>query len=440
MVRTPWGNSDELRGRRLPPGRAGRGEGVRRNQRERIFGGMVAAVAQRGYEATRVADVLELSGVSRKAFYEHFASKQDCFLATVQALVDAGLAGVREHYEAEGPWEERVRAGLDGFIVLLRHQPAAARLCFVDVHAVGAPALDPVERAFTEFAAMVAAGLDQLPEYRGMPAEMPRAIVGGLRKVFHTRIYRDEEEALERVGPQLWSWGMSYRPPPEPLRTGRRARAGAGRRRAATDYEYPERLIRATAEAVAEKGYPATTVGDIVEHSSTSLSTFYSHFAGKEEAMLAALDSGAALLLAAVVPAFRRGEGWPQSVHGALTAMFAYAVEEPAFARLGAVEVYAAGERALAQRDQVMEGLEALLAPGYELAPETSPIAAEAIGGAIYSLIHDKILADGPERLPETAPLATYIALAPFLGAEEACAVANGDGLRRAGQQAEPAR
>ena len=43
-----------------------------------------------------------------------------------------------------------------------------------------------------------------------------------------------------------------------------------------------------------------------------------------------------------------------------------------------------------------MEGLEALLVPGYELAPDTPPIAAEAIGGAIYALIHDQVKRNGP--------------------------------------------
>ena len=67
-----------------------------------------------------------------------------------------------------------------------------------------------------------------------------------------------------------------------------------------------------------------------------------------------------------------------------------------------------------------MEGLEALLVPGYELAPDTPPIAAEAIGGAIYALIHDQVKSKGPESLPELAPMATYMTLAPFIGAEEA--------------------
>jgi hypothetical protein len=46
--------------------------------------------------------------------------------------------------------------------------------------------------------------------------------------------------------------------------------------------------------------------------------------------------------------------------------------------------------------------------------------AAEAIGGAIYALIHHQVKTRGPESMPELAPLATYMTLAPFVGAEEA--------------------
>jgi hypothetical protein len=82
--------------------------------------------------------------------------------------------------------------------------------------------------------------------------------------------------------------------------------------------------------------------------------------------------------------------------------------------------MYTVGKRALETRDTVMEGLEALLVPGYELSPDTPPIAAEAIGGAIYALIHDQVKRKGPESMPELVPMATYMTLAPFLGAEEA--------------------
>lgn len=51
----------------------------------------------------------------------------------------------------------------------------------------------------------------------------------------------------------------------------------------------------------------------------------------------------------------------------------------------------------------------------------------------MYELIYSQVRSGGAKSLPQAAPLMTYIALAPFLGAEKACAVANGDerGRRR---------
>ena len=100
--------------------------------------------------------------------------------------------------------------------------------------------------------------------------------------------------------------------------------------------------------------------------------------------------------------------------------MFSFGIEEPEYTTLGAIEMYTVGRRALQTRDNVMEGLEALLAPGYELAPDIPAIAAEAIGGAIYTLIHDQVKEKGPESLPELAPMATYMTLTPFVGPNEA--------------------
>jgi AcrR family transcriptional regulator len=432
MVRTPWGDAGELRGRKLPPGRATPPEEVARSQRERLFGAMVAVVSEKGYEATRVGDLLEVSGVSRKAFYERFADKQECFLGAVETLVERGTAIMLGGYNTPASWEQRVEAGLEAFTRLLAAQPAAARMCFVEIYAAGEPAIALMERTFGDFEAMLSSSLAETADRAGMPPQIVRALIGGMRKVIHTRLHRGQEADLEGIGRALTEWAMSYYPPPEPLRKGRRPkRTEDGELRALAEHDQAERIMRAMAETVAERGYAETTLDEIVTRASCSLSTFYSHFEDKEEAMLATLDRGGLLLLAMVLPAFRRGGEWPAAVRTALGAMMAYAIEEPAFAKIGAVDVYAAGRRALEQRDQVMEGMAVLLADGYEIEPAASPIAAEAIGGAIYSLTYDQVLAGGPESLPEIAPLATYIALTPFLGPEEACRVANGDGRRR---------
>ena len=426
-VRTPWGNSDTLRERRLRPGQRLPADEVARNQRERLFAALVAIVAEKGYEATRVEDLLDLSGVSRSAFYEHFSDKQACLLAAVDAFLEPTVREIVEG-DSRPHGEARARQVLDALIERIVDQPAAARMCFVDVFAAGQPAIEQFDRAIDAFQAFVAVSYEEMAGHQRMPPEIVRAVVGGLRKVMHTRLYRGDQDQLRELEPQLWEWAISYETPSQPLRRPRSRPAAAG---GPNGYDQAERILRALAAVVAEKGYQSMTVGDIASRASISLSTFYANFPDKEEAMLAAIDSGSAQMLATTLPAFRRADDWPQAVRSAIGSMFAFAAAEPEYTTLGAVDIYAAGKRALAQRDQVIEGMQALLNSGYERNPDVPPVAAEAIGGAIYSLIYDQIKRGGAETMPEIAPLATYVILAPFIGAEEACAVANGDGRKR---------
>src|SRR6185312_6723758 len=84
------------------------------SQRGRMIDAMAQTVAAKGYTATTVADVVAHAGVSRKTFYEHFADREECFLAAYDAAVDVLLGAVAERMAA-GPsseidWRERVRA------------------------------------------------------------------------------------------------------------------------------------------------------------------------------------------------------------------------------------------------------------------------------------------------------------------------------------------
>ena len=102
MVQTPWGDSDELRARMMPPGRGTPRDVAERNQRERLFASMLATVAAKGYEATRVADLSELCGVSRSAFYQHFEDKEACFLAMIEELVEPVTRAAQRGVGARG--------------------------------------------------------------------------------------------------------------------------------------------------------------------------------------------------------------------------------------------------------------------------------------------------------------------------------------------------
>jgi hypothetical protein len=109
-----------------------------------------------------------------------------------------------------------------------------------------------------------------------------------------------------------------------------------------------------------------------------------------------------------------------------------FLASRPALARLMMMAVYAAGPKAIERRVEALRPLQELAAEGYQRSPQTPPIVAEVVAGASYTLAYRQIRDKGPRALPALAPICTYIALAPFIGAEEACAVANGTGRTRA--------
>ena len=119
-------------------------------------------------------------------------------------------------------------------------------------------------------------------------------------------------------------------------------------------------------------------------------------------------------------------------MRGAQEAILTFWVHEPEFARFSGVEMYARGRRVIEQREAVDEMFEELLRPGYEFAPAMPAIAVEAIAGALEALMYEQLKAKGPTGLLQLVPASIYICLVPFLGAEQAYAVANdvGSGAR----------
>jgi AcrR family transcriptional regulator len=103
MTQNSWGQADDLRVRRLRPGYRLPRESVERNRRWRLLGSRVAVVAERGYEATTVSHVVEVSGVSRTAFYRLFANQEECFVAAVDEILEFAIGAIAE------AWGRRVR-------------------------------------------------------------------------------------------------------------------------------------------------------------------------------------------------------------------------------------------------------------------------------------------------------------------------------------------
>ncbi len=144
----------------LPRGRHGLSrEEVAAVQCERIFHAMAEAMAERGYVATPVAEIVKRAGVSRETFYQHFDSKQDCFIAAYAWATDALRGSFLEGLESAGSPLDRFGDLLDRYLAALGEDPDRARLFLVEVYAAGPEMMRRRLEVQAEAAAVLAAVL-----------------------------------------------------------------------------------------------------------------------------------------------------------------------------------------------------------------------------------------------------------------------------------------
>lgn len=127
----------------LPRGRHGMArEDVTSAQRARIFGGLVHAVAERGYGSTPVAEIIRRAGVSRETFYQLFASKQDCFLECLDEATTSFIALLAADRPADDVQaRDKFARLLDTYLSTLADDPDRARVFLVEVYAAGPDAI-----------------------------------------------------------------------------------------------------------------------------------------------------------------------------------------------------------------------------------------------------------------------------------------------------------
>ena len=129
--------------RRLPRGTHGLDPSlVAASQRSRLLEAAGQAVAEKGYAAATIDDIVRGAGVSKKTFYEHFDDKLGCFLAAYEAASDELYEHVTAAQDAaEADWPATTRAGIRAYLRWLAAEPALARVFLIEIAAAGPEAL-----------------------------------------------------------------------------------------------------------------------------------------------------------------------------------------------------------------------------------------------------------------------------------------------------------
>jgi len=138
--------------------------------------------AERGYEATKIGDIVSRAGVARKTLYDNFEGKEDVFLAAFDSAVDEVVGRIEERCDEAGEeWEERLQAGM-------------ARMCMVEAMSATPAATRHYEEAVQRFVAMTRASV---PHYEQLPETIEETLVGGVAWIVHQNLRRGEAEKAE---------------------------------------------------------------------------------------------------------------------------------------------------------------------------------------------------------------------------------------------------
>jgi AcrR family transcriptional regulator len=157
--------------------------------RARICEAMARVVAERGYAAATIGEVVAAVRISRRTFYEHFDDKEDCFIEAYRIGCENGIAQIDDALRRlEQPdWRTRLAVSLETYLAILAAEPHFARVLLIEVLAAGPRALAMREQVLAVYVEHYR-GLREVaraeePALPAVPDEFLRALVGGIAEL-----------------------------------------------------------------------------------------------------------------------------------------------------------------------------------------------------------------------------------------------------------------
>jgi AcrR family transcriptional regulator len=176
---------------------------VHASQRERLLQAAVAAVAQKGYAAVTVADIVRRAKVSRAAFYIHFRTKEECFLDATRRGGDLLFDHVTEAARAvpeDAPDEDCLRAGCRAFLRFLAEEPAFTRVFYIEMPVAGPHSVKRLHAAGSRYTEINAKwhrrARTRHPDWPAVPDEAYQALSGASAELVRSWVSAGKTEAL----------------------------------------------------------------------------------------------------------------------------------------------------------------------------------------------------------------------------------------------------
>ncbi len=128
-----------------------------------MIAGLAEAVAEHGYAGTTIAHITQHAAVSRRTFYEHFSSKDECFVEAYDTAMVQLRDRVDSAFNQEDEWPEAVRAGIAAMLEFLAAEPHLARLSMVEALVAGPVVVERYDAAIQSLVPYFQAGREGRP-------------------------------------------------------------------------------------------------------------------------------------------------------------------------------------------------------------------------------------------------------------------------------------
>jgi AcrR family transcriptional regulator len=171
--------------------------------RSRLVAGMAQALNEKSFGGTSVADVVRLARVSKRTFYEHFATREQCYLATYEAISTIMLKRIGDAAAPPLSVEDRLTAAASAYLSTLQELPALTRTFFTEIQLAGSEALVARRRIHQRFASLLQTLVEQgrldCPWIPALSAELAVALVGAINELLLVRIEEGREHELSAL-------------------------------------------------------------------------------------------------------------------------------------------------------------------------------------------------------------------------------------------------
>jgi AcrR family transcriptional regulator len=155
--------------------------------RQRLLDGLAAAIDERGYRASTVADIVRYARTSKRTFYDQFATKEQCFHELLHASVEKLGEQIRTAVNPSADWQTQIRQAVEAYVGYIDSTPALTLSWIRELPSLDAAAR-PSQRRNTQLLTSLLMNLSDTPAMRN--AGLPRLtqakaviLVGGLREL-----------------------------------------------------------------------------------------------------------------------------------------------------------------------------------------------------------------------------------------------------------------